>query len=73
MKTKTVRHTCSRCGRTGRDRGNWNFEMHQGVPVAIICPACQTAEENAEAEINEATLDYIGTDAFGRAVATSKA
>ncbi|RFA14236.1 hypothetical protein B7R21_06460 [Subtercola boreus] len=63
---KVVRLTCSRCGRTGRDRGNWNVDVRQGVPVAIICPACQTAEENAEAEINLATTDYLGADAFGR-------
>lgn len=50
--------TCSRCQRTGRDRGNWNGQFRAGRLVALICPRCQSADENAEAEINEATSEY---------------
>ena len=65
---------CDRCGRKARfGRAQaWNVEVRAGVIAGFLCPACQTAEENAEAEINETTLDY-GQDAFGRSVARPKA
>lgn len=57
--SKTVR--CDRCRRRARGSANaWNVTMDRGVIIGHTCPACQTAEENAEAEINEATLEYLG-------------
>jgi hypothetical protein len=47
--------------------------MRQGFIAATICSACQTPMENAEAEINAATLDYQGADAFGRLIARPRA
>lgn len=66
---------CMRCGRRYRGRGDWNAVFEQGVCVGIKCPACQTPEENAEAEINEATIDYntLSLDAFGRSRAKARA
>ena len=61
--TSTIR--CQRCGRRYRGRGDWNCTVSRGVVVAALCPDCQTPEENAEAAINEAMLDY-GHDAEGR-------
>ena len=51
---------CDRCRRLIRlnQAEGWNATFRQGVIVGYLCPNCQTAEENAEAEINEATLDY---------------
>lgn len=63
--------TCTRCGSAGHDRGDWNGNWKKGVLIEIICPACQTIEENTEAVVKEATLDY-GRDAFGRPFATMK-
>jgi hypothetical protein len=63
--------TCTRCGTTGTDHGDWNGQFKSGRVVAIICPACQSPEQNAEAEINAATIVY-GTDAFGRLAGRSK-
>ncbi|GAA5610572.1 hypothetical protein CP981_15735 [Streptomyces platensis] len=50
---------CDRCRRTlrGADDG-WNVVMDSGYAVGYLCPDCQTAEENAEAEVHQATLDY---------------
>lgn len=62
---------CHRCGRRYRGSGNWNVEMKDGRPQFLLCPSCQTPEENAEAEINEATLRY-GVDVFGRGIAVPK-
>ncbi|MEU5014325.1 hypothetical protein AB0G35_29365 [Streptomyces sp. NPDC021749] len=36
----------------------WNVVFDAGYAVENVCPDCQTAEENAEAEVHEATLDY---------------
>ncbi|MFF9899128.1 hypothetical protein [Streptomyces longispororuber] len=38
------------------------------VLVGLLCPECQTPEENAEAEVEAAALDYANTapDADGR-------
>lgn len=62
---------CSRCNRRYRNQITWNFTVRQGVIVGTLCDRCQTPEENAEAEINAATLDY-GMDQLGRAVARPK-
>ncbi|GGG50806.1 hypothetical protein GCM10011374_11780 [Kocuria dechangensis] len=62
---------CHRCGKKYRGRGEWNVEMRRGVPQWILCPDCQSPEENAEAAINEAMLHY-GRDSFGRCLAMPK-
>ncbi|MFC9769332.1 hypothetical protein [Rhodococcus jostii] len=48
---------CSRCRRRWRGAANWNITLDFGVPTEIICPDCQTPDEHAEAEINEATTE----------------
>lgn len=60
---KTVR--CERCGRRHRGSNDWNVALKDGIVVGFLCPACQTPQENAEAVINEATLDY-GLDSTHR-------
>src|SRR4051812_33682873 len=66
---------CSHCRRRYRqgstDAHLWNATMKAGVRTGVLCPACQTPDENAEAVINEATLDY-GVDGLGRAAAQAK-
>ncbi len=68
--------TCSRCGRRyrdrGRDSGEWNAIIKSGLVIAVICPDCQTPEENTEAVIRDATLIY-STDSDGRLRATPRA
>ena len=51
-------HVCQRCGRRYRGTGEWNVVVENGVITGVLCPGCQTPEENAEAVINEATLVY---------------
>ena len=58
---------CNRCNRRARTTTGWNVMIRQGIVYAHVCPTCQTPEENAEAEINIATLHY-GVDALGRLV-----
>lgn len=62
---------CSRCDRRFRpslaDAHAWNGIFQQGVITGYLCPDCQSPEENAEAEINLATLDYT-RDELGRGV-----
>lgn len=65
---------CERCGKRLRNLGagdGWNVRAERGVILGLICPGCQTAAENAEALINEATLDY-GMDPYGRLVGRPK-
>jgi hypothetical protein len=63
---------CSRCGRRWRNRQpDWNITFKDGVAVGFLCPTCQTPQENAEAEVNQATLDY-GRDALGRVTGRPK-
>lgn len=57
--TSVIGMRCERCGRKYRGRGAWNGTWMSGVLVGVLCPACQTPEENAEAEIHAATLDYV--------------
>lgn len=63
---------CTRCTRAcwkdADDASRWNIEFAKGRPVGYLCPECQTPEENAEAEVKAATLDYTNTapDADGR-------
>lgn len=69
-----IEHTvrCSRCRKVCRDMTDWNAVYSAGCVTGFLCPTCQTAEENAEAVVNEATLTYA-TDRFGRTIARSKA
>ncbi len=62
---------CKRCGKKYRGRGDWNAELRNGVVLYLLCPRCQTPEENAEAAIREATTVY-GRDAFGRVTGRPK-
>lgn len=62
---------CSACNRRLRSPDGWNCTIKSGVIVGYICPTCQTPEQNAEAEINEATLDY-GRDGSGRVTGKPK-
>ena len=45
--------------------------MKAGLVVGVLCARCQTPEENAEAEINLATLEY-DVDAAGRVIGRPK-
>ena len=49
---------CSRCRRRMRRNDGWNMSFRVGFLIGYLCPECQSPEENAEAEINEATIDY---------------
>lgn len=51
MTAKVIR--CNRCRKRCRRMDGWNAEFVAGVIVACICPQCQSADENAEAEVNE--------------------
>ena len=62
---------CDRCGRRARSLArmhDWNVIVEFGSVTGLLCPDCQTAEENLEAEVNHATLDYtvIGGRLAGR-------
>lgn len=65
---------CSRCNRRINKDPDANLTMKSGYLVGFICSRCQTPEENAEAVINEATVDYSSwtTNAFGQSVGRSK-
>lgn len=63
---------CARCDRRYRYKGDWNCTVRRGVVLGVLCPQCQSPEENAEAILNEATLTYLGTDPFGRLIARPK-
>lgn len=67
--------TCSRCAkrfRRARDPEAWNLVFDRGLVIGVLCSHCQSPEENAEAEINAATLDY-GVNAFGFPTSAPKA
>ncbi|MER6304721.1 hypothetical protein [Streptomyces sp. NPDC001657] len=50
---------CDRCKRPMQGEGDgWNVVLDKGYAIGYLCPDCQTGEENAEAEVHEATLDY---------------
>jgi len=76
MITKVIRcDRCSRRLRNPRNPGDWNTIFDRGYPTGRhLCPDCQTPEENAEAEIKAATLDYSrsSVDQFGRMYASMK-
>lgn len=65
--------TCDRCGRRGRSKqaiADWNVSFNRGVITELICDRCQTPEENAEAAVNDAMLEYALID--GRHAARPK-
>ncbi|GJO37416.1 hypothetical protein NJB1604_02180 [Mycobacterium marinum] len=56
---------CDRCGRRARSlaaMSDWNVVVERGYVTGLLCPNCQTPQENAEAAVNEATLDYTVID-----------
>ena len=57
---------CMRCGRRMRSDVGWNVVLEDDVVTAFICPECQLPEETAEAEINDATMDFLGVDDQGK-------
>jgi hypothetical protein len=62
---------CGRCKRRLRNPYGWNVIGDKGSIIGYLCPNCQTPEENAEAEIKEATLTYF-RDSLGRIVTLPK-
>jgi hypothetical protein len=62
---------CARCRRRWRGQGDWNGTFSVGVMVGVLCPGCQTPEENTEAEVNQATMVY-GKTSDGRFAAIPK-
>lgn len=63
---------CDRCRKRYRNHGDWNVIFQSGFIVGYLCPKCQTVEENAEAVVNESTINY-GIDPFtGQHVGTLK-
>lgn len=73
---RSIKVTCSRCGERvlSAKAAGWNVTMKAGRPVGHICPNCQTPEEDAEAKINDATIDYgrARLNAFGQMFAPAK-
>jgi hypothetical protein len=64
---------CDRCGRRVRTlaaMAGWNVVVKSGYITGLLCPSCQTPEENAEAATNEATLDFAVIN--GRLVGSPK-
>jgi hypothetical protein len=60
---------CKRCTATtflDKPKAGWNMVYDKGYLTGYLCPGCQSPEENAEAEINEATVKPTGMDEFGR-------
>lgn len=55
---------CNRCRRRMRRPDGWNVEIRGGAVAGYLCSECQSPEENAEAAINEAIIDY-GRDVNG--------
>ena len=44
--------SCSRCGRRWRGEDGWNTEDVAGIEIGVLCPDCQTTEEDLDAELN---------------------
>ena len=65
MSTTIRCDSCKRRLRNPAAPNAWNATFKAGRIVGYLCPDCQTPAENAEAEINEATLVY-GQTAGGR-------
>lgn len=56
----------SRCVRCRRSvpaiPTGWNGVWKLGILKSVICPECQSVEENMEAAIDDATLRYVSKD-----------
>lgn len=54
---------CARCGKVefAGNADRWNVVFNMGRVAGFLCPDCQTAEEDIEAQVNEATTDYSKT------------
>lgn len=73
MTARVIR--CSRCQRklrNPRTGDGWNVTVKAGVVHGYLCPGCQTAEENAEAVINESTTEYLGVNVDGFLIGRAK-
>lgn len=62
---------CYRCGKRCNigSAVEWNIEYVAGLELGAVCPDCQSAEEDIEAQVNEAMGTtqrihdgYLGTD-----------
>ncbi|MEE8727436.1 MAG: hypothetical protein SOI04_07885 [Bifidobacterium thermacidophilum] len=66
---------CGKCGRRFRERAFdaecWNVTLHAGIITQVLCPDCQTPEQDMEAQVNEAMLDYSRNPA-GQIIARMK-
>lgn len=40
----------------------WNGVWKLGILKSVICPECQSVDENLEAEVHDATLNYVSKD-----------
>lgn len=61
MRLDDILVKCDRCAaevRLDDAPDDWNAVFKDGRVIGHLCPGCQTPEENAEAEINAATMDY---------------
>lgn len=59
--SKTKITKCIRCGKRQRNSlDGWNTQHVAGISLGVICPGCQTSEEDIEAQINEIGTDYNG-------------
>ncbi len=65
------RKQCDRCNKLYRGHGDWNAVLRHGDVVGFVCTSCQSADENVEAVINEATIDY-SRDLQGRVTGRAK-
>jgi Protein of unknown function (DUF3293) len=61
-----VMAACARCDRPYRphlpDVENWNMVLRDGRITGIVCPGCQAAEEDLEAQVNQTVLSYQADD-----------
>ena len=66
---------CSTCGRRFRERAFdaefWNVELHAGIITRVLCPDCQTPEQDMEAQVNQAMLNYA-RNTSGQIIARTK-
>ncbi|MGO8967867.1 MAG: hypothetical protein ACLQGN_30840 [Mycobacterium sp.] len=68
MTSKIIR--CSRCKRRYRGQGGWNNNTIAGLVIEMLCPDCQTPQEDLEAELNLITAGpmkdmYVGGSDVG--------
>lgn len=68
MKKSLKCTVCRRRFRVGsHDFRLWNGEWKAGLLVAVLCPKCQTPEQDIEAQVNNVFTRYVGT-VNGRAI-----